>query len=119
MLEAAADAHGCVYINGHINGYPVKFLLDTGASLVAIPTNILDGLEIERGQSVSIVTSNGRAPAFKANAKSLALGEIILYDVPVLITPPSRLRCVLLGMSALKRLDVRLNRGILTLRLPE
>jgi aspartyl protease family protein len=98
-----------------VNGHPVTFIIDTGANLVAVPRNLLEQCKLVRGNSITILTANGKATAFKSVANVLAVGEIVLYDVPVLITPPSVFQFVLLGMSALRLMEVHIINGELTL----
>lgn len=113
--KATTDRLGRLCAPGHVNGEPVTFIIDTGANLVAVPRNLLESCQLVRGNSLSIITANGKATAFKSVAKVLAVGEIVLYDVPVLITPPSSYRFVLLGMSALRLMEVHIIKGELTL----
>jgi len=113
--KATTDRLGRLCAPGHVNGYPVTFIVDTGANLVAVPRNLLEHCKLTRGNSITILTANGKATAFKSVAEVLAVGEIVLYNVPVLITPPSVFQFVLLGMSALRLMEVHIINGELTL----
>ncbi len=101
---------------GHINGEPVTFLLDTGATQVAVPIELARRLGLQAGAPIIISTANGRATAHRTELKRLQLGDIVLHDVAALIAPGMGGDEVLLGMSALKQLEFTQRDGSLMLR---
>lgn len=90
---------------GQINGQPVTFLLDTGATFVAIPAALADRLQLQRGRPVMVNTANGLTESWNTRIDTLQLGEIRLHNVSAGIVPGIVGEDVLLGMSALKQLD--------------
>lgn len=109
--------HGGHYIaGGTINGRAVTFLLDTGASQVAIPQGVADELGLSRGAPFPVNTANGVATAYTTEIDQLGLGDIVLSDVSASITPGFESDAILLGMSALSQLDWQRSDGELTLR---
>lgn len=102
--------------NGTINGQPVTFLLDTGATQVAIPQRVADELGLTRGRAVQVNTANGVATAYDTEINELGLGDIALRNVSASITPSFQSDAILLGMSALNQLDWQRRDGELTLR---
>ena len=62
--------------NGFINGQPVTFLLDTGATAVAISEHIADSLGLQRGHSYRVNTANGTTIAYDTRLDTLRLGAI-------------------------------------------
>jgi aspartyl protease family protein len=101
---------------GKINGEEVSFLLDTGATQVAIPTQVARHLGLQAGAAITISTANGRATAHRTRLERLQLGDIVLTDVEALIAPGMDGDDVLLGMSALKQLEFTQRGGTLMLR---
>jgi aspartyl protease family protein len=94
----------------------VTFLLDTGATQVAVPVELAQRIGLKPGASVVINTANGRANAHRTQLQRLQLGDIVLTDVPALIAPGMDGDEVLLGMSALKQLEFTQRDGNLLLR---
>ncbi len=91
--------------SGMVNGSPVVFMLDTGATGVAIPDHIARKLNIKRGSPFRVQTANGSATSYAARLDSVSVGDIILYDVSAGITPGLRGDEILLGMSFLKHIE--------------
>jgi aspartyl protease family protein len=95
------------YVVGQINGAPVKFLIDTGATdIVLSPVDAAKaGLTAPAGAySRPSETANGVGYSAPATVKSLSVGPIQLADVPVMINQ-APMAASLLGMPFLKRLD--------------
>ncbi|MBL3528491.1 MAG: TIGR02281 family clan AA aspartic protease [gamma proteobacterium endosymbiont of Lamellibrachia anaximandri] len=91
---------------GTINGTPVIFLLDTGATNVAVSASLAERLALKRGaQSISL-TANGRVKTWLTRLDQVQLGSIIRQDVRATIMPGMGGDEVLLGMSFLKHLEL-------------
>jgi aspartyl protease family protein len=105
VVELQQNRAGHYVANGEINGRPVTFLLDTGATQVAIPAALGDQLGLQRGSAVTIMTANGTARAYTTQVDELALGEIRLQNVRATLVPGYQSEQILLGMSALKALE--------------
>ena len=103
---------------GSINGYPVTFLLDTGATDVAIPEPVARRIGLERGRPGISRTAAGDVVTWTALLRSVDLGGFTLYTIPATILPDMPGDQVLLGMSYLKRLEMVQRGDTLTLRLP-
>lgn len=88
---------------GSINGQEAVFLLDTGATYVAIPERLASRLGLEPGRRIPISTANGRSIGYQTLINELTIGEIRLHNIRAIITP--NLEEVLLGMSVLKQLE--------------
>ncbi|KRW57759.1 retropepsin-like aspartic protease family protein [Pseudomonas sp. TTU2014-080ASC] len=114
LLNSGAQGH--YLAGGKINGEAVTFLLDTGATQVAVPVQVAERLGLEPGAQIMINTANGRAVAHRTRLQRLQLGAIVLQDVPALIAPGMQSDDVLLGMSALKQLEFTQRDGKLLLR---
>jgi len=115
-VQLAGNAQGHFVASGRINGEPVTFLLDTGATDVAVPAELAERLRLERGAAVMLHTANGQTTGYRTVLASLDLGDIQLRDVRALVAPGFRGEQVLLGMSALKQLEFTQRAGTLVLR---
>lgn len=115
-VRLEGNVQGHFVANGKINGQAVTFLLDTGATDVAIPAELAERLELQRGAPVMLQTANGQTTGYRTVLSSLGLGDILLHDVRALIAPGFSGEQVLLGMSALKQLEFTQRAGTLVLR---
>ncbi|MDD1510097.1 MULTISPECIES: retropepsin-like aspartic protease family protein [Pseudomonadaceae] len=115
-VRLASSPGGHYRVDGQINGEAASFLLDTGATQVAIPSQVASDLGLQAGAPVQIRTANGIATAHRTRLERLQLGDIVLHDVSALIAPGMDGDEILLGMSALKQLEFSQKGGSLVLR---
>ncbi|ROL71343.1 aspartyl protease [Pseudomonas chlororaphis] len=115
-VKLVGNGQGHFVASGQINGQPADFMLDTGATDVAIPTDLAERLGLERGAPVTLSTANGRTEGYRTRLERLQLGEIVLRDVRALVVPGLGGEQVLMGMSALKQLEFTQRGGTLLLR---
>lgn len=101
---------------GTINGQPVEFLLDTGATGVAIPAAVAERLNLPRGRSFVTHTANGTSRSYQTRLNEVGIGDIRLRGVDAAIAPGLQMREVLLGMSFLKYIEFTQRGNVLTLR---
>jgi aspartyl protease family protein len=113
----ASDKNGHFVSSGSINGASVRFLVDTGATMVAMNVdearragvNYLAG---ERGYSQ---TANGVTQVYRVKLAEVTLGDITLRDIDGMVHETGALPVVLLGMSFLGKLEMRREGDSLTL----
>ena len=110
------NRQGHYVANGFINGSPVTFLLDTGATGVALPLNIARLAGVPRGPAITTQTANGPAQGFLTQLESVELGAIRQQEVRAVVSPGLAMNEVLLGMSFLKHLEIIQRGDTLTLR---
>lgn len=94
---------------GSINGLPVNFLVDTGASQVAMNSNQARRLGVDfrvDGDRGAVSTASGYARAFRVMLDSVKVGSIELRNVEALVLEGEHPTQVLLGMSFLGRLNM-------------
>lgn len=110
------NRYGHYNATGAINGQPVEFMLDTGATLVSVPAGLADRLGLKRGAPGVSETANGRVTTYATRLAHLTLGGIELDDVRASINPGMQGEEILLGMSVLKHLEFTQRGDTLTLR---
>ena len=115
MVELQRNRYGHYVTSGLLNDEPVVFLLDTGATDVAIPGELEKKLDLQRGRSHKTHTANGTGIAYATKIEYLQIGEIRLDNVRASIVPGMKGEQILLGMAALKQLEFRQKGNQLTL----
>lgn len=105
----AGDERGHFFANGQINGKSLRFLVDTGASMVSISASFAKnaGIDFSKGQRVIVNTANGQAPVFRVKLDSVKIGDVTLLNVDGLVHEGASLDVALLGMSFLNRMDMK------------
>ncbi|MCG8429401.1 MAG: TIGR02281 family clan AA aspartic protease [Chromatiales bacterium] len=101
---------------GEINGHEVVFLLDTGATSVAVPERLADKIGLQRGMPGVSRTANGNVKVWSTRIDSVSLGGIEQRNISASILPSMAGDEVLLGMSFLKHLELVQRGDQLTLR---
>ncbi|MEE4191306.1 MAG: TIGR02281 family clan AA aspartic protease [Halieaceae bacterium] len=102
--------------SGKINGQDVVFMLDTGATTVAIPGHIAAGLSLPRGQEFMTQTANGLARAYSTRLDVVSIGDIALSNVSAGVSPGLQTEEILLGMSFLQHIEFTQRGDTLILR---
>ena len=115
-LTLERNREGHYVADGEINGSPVTFLLDTGATWVALPTGLARRLGLQRGAAVTLRTANGTTLGYQTRLASVRVGPLLLRDVAALITDGIDDDTVLLGMSFLNRMEYTQRAGRMTIR---
>jgi aspartyl protease family protein len=115
IVDLKMNRAGHYLANGKINGQPVVFLLDTGATDVALPEKLARRLGIDKGFETRAQTANGITRSYLTLLKQVSIGEIHLHGVRASILPGMKGNQVLLGMSFLKQLEMRQKGDTLTL----
>jgi aspartyl protease family protein len=106
-LSIPRDARGHFATDGRIDGQRIDFMVDTGASLVALNEKSAArfGLRPARGDyTATVSTANGTIKAARARLPSIDLGGLIVRDVDAMVLPDEALSENLLGLSFLSKL---------------
>lgn len=111
-----ADERGHYLVRGQINGGQVQMLVDTGATMIALPASDAKrlGIDYRRGQPSFLNTANGMVPAFVVRLDTVKVGDIVLNQVDAVVQEQG-LPVVLLGMSFLNRTSMRRDGDSMTL----
>lgn len=118
QLSIAKGQGGHYWVAGSINGHPVQFLVDTGATSVAINENQARRLGIDYrvdGKQVVVGTASGTAKAWRVHLNSVKVGAINVMGVEAVVVEGSSPTEALLGMSFLGRVSWREDQGLLRL----
>lgn len=112
-----ANAQGHFLSDCQINGATLKFLLDTGATTVALNSGDAKfaNIDYKRGERMQVATANGVVTAYRVSIASLKIGSITLNQVEASVLEGGSPSVVLLGMSALNRLEMKRQDIALTL----
>ena len=97
---------GHYLFDGEINRQTVTFLVDTGATMTAIPAHMQDQLGLRAGAAGSVSTANGVTTAYLTELEQISMGDIELRDVPASIIDGMEIDEVLLGMNVLKHFEL-------------
>lgn len=114
VLTAGSGGH--FVTPGQINGKAVQFMVDTGATTVAM--SALDaeraGINYKGGQAVNMSTANGMAQGFRVKLSSVRIGDVEVFDVDAVVTSQA-MPYMLLGNSFLTRFQMTRDNDQMTL----
>jgi len=101
---------------GQINGRAVQFMVDTGATSIAMSVADAErtGINYKNGQPVRISTANGNTQGFRIQLNSVRIGDVEVYDVAAVVTPEP-MPYLLLGNSFLTRFQMKRENNLMTL----
>ena len=106
-LSIPRDARGHFLTEGRIDGQKIGFMVDTGASVIALNETSAArfGLRPSRGDyNASVTTANGTIKAARTRLAMVELGGLVVRDVDAMVLPDEALSENLLGLSFLSKL---------------
>ncbi len=112
----SADSRGMFHAEGAINGVPVRFMVDTGATFVGMSAReaVRLGIDFQKGRPVMMQTANGRVMNYLIKLDRVRVGDIELNGIEGVVGEQD-MPIVLLGMSFLNRLEMQRDGGSMTL----
>ncbi|SDS99512.1 retropepsin-like aspartic protease family protein [Pseudomonas oryzae] len=119
QLSIARGMGGHYWTAGSINGQNVQFLVDTGASSVAMNEAQAKRLGLDyksRGQPMQVNTAGGVVPAWRLTLDRVKVGSLEVLGVEAAVIAGGSPTDVLLGMSFLNRVGWREEQGVLRLQ---
>ncbi len=104
-----ADSRGHFVVDGQINGGPVRFLVDTGATTIALSSGDATrlGIDYRKGLPGMMGTANGMATAYALKLDTVRVGDIVLNNVDAAVLEGNPMPFALLGMSFLNRMEMK------------
>src|SRR3954453_10551396 len=106
-LSIPRDARGHFQTEGRIDGQRIDFMVDTGASVIALNEKSAArfGLRPRRGDyNATVATANGTIKAARTRLAMVELGGLVVRDVDAMVLPDEALSENLLGLSFLSKL---------------
>ena len=115
MLTAGGRGH--FVTTGQVNGASMRFLVDTGASSVALGASDARrlGIDLTRAEQVVVNTANGQTVASRVKLDSVRVGEIVVMNVDAMVHS-TEMPFALLGMSFLNRMEMQRDGDTMTLK---
>jgi len=112
-----SDTRGHFVALGSINGGSVRFLVDTGATFVALPASDAKRLGIDylRGERARMQTANGIAASYRVKLDAVRIGDVEINNVDAVVSENDAMGVILLGMSFLNRMEMQRDAQSLTL----
>jgi aspartyl protease family protein len=106
-LSIPRDSRGHFQTEGRIDGQRIDFMVDTGASVIALNESSAArfGLRPSRGDyNATVTTANGTIKAARTRLAMVELGGLVVRDVEAMVLPDEALSENLLGLSFLSKL---------------
>ncbi|HEY6135685.1 MAG TPA: retropepsin-like aspartic protease [Rubrivivax sp.] len=117
-IVVSASTGGHFITTGAINGSTVQFMVDTGATSVALSQAQAErlGLDWRKGQRALTSTANGAVPVHLLMLRSVRVGDVEVANVSAVVLP-AQMPYVLLGNSFLTRFQMRRENDVMRLEL--
>ena len=112
-----ADAGGHFLTTGNVNGTTIRFIVDTGASMISLGASDARriGIDTSKGQQGVANTANGQTVVTRVKLDSVRVGEIVMNNVAALVHQQD-MPFALLGMSFLNRMEMQRSGDTMTLK---
>jgi len=116
-VKLVADGGGHFSTTGSINGRPIKFMVDTGATMVSFSTNTARqfGIDLNRASQGAVSTAGGVVRSYSVTLDNVKVGSISMNYVEASIVDGLPDGFALLGNSFLSRLQMSREGNVLTL----
>lgn len=117
FIELAQRPDGHYYADGYVNGAPIAFVVDTGATLTTLSREAAYRAGIETCTPRIFRTANGEVEGCVGKAARMEFGEFVIHDVDVGILP-NQAAAALLGMNILNNFRVEQQGGVMRISAP-
>jgi len=116
-IVMTADNQGHFVTTGSVNGVAVRFLVDTGATMISLGASDARrvGVDFNRGQKGMTQTANGQSVVSKVQLDTVRIGYVTLHNVDAVIHQ-TEMPVALLGMSFLNRMEMQRDGSTMTLK---
>lgn len=116
QIVLAAGPGGHFVTAGSINGRAVRFVVDTGATFIAMGEAEARriGVDYTRGQRGLVNTANGQVVSHRVSLGEVRVGDVTVYNVDAVVVPAG-MDVILLGNSFLTRFQMKRDADVLVL----
>lgn len=116
-IVLTADSQGHFVTTGQMNGATTTFLVDTGATTIAMskPEAKRLGISFVNARRGISSTANGQVAYYQIKLDTVKIGDVTLHQVEAAVIDGGGMDVTLLGMSFLNRLDMKRSGSTLTL----
>jgi aspartyl protease family protein len=116
LIVLSAGSGGHFVTDGSINGKSVRFVVDTGATMVSMGVADAEriGLNYKTGQRGIASTANGQVMVYKTSLNVVRVGDVQVYNVDAIVMP-AQMDTILLGNSFLSHFSMRRESDRMTL----
>jgi aspartyl protease family protein len=116
QIVLTAGSGGHFMTAGGINGKAVRFMVDTGATSVAMSVAEAEhlGLKYRDGQRGYVSTANGSVQVYRVRLAEVRVGDVVVYDIEAMVVP-AQMEFILLGNSFLTRFQMKRENETMTL----
>lgn len=117
-VRIPSGVHDHYYVSGRINGRSARFLVDTGASTIAMNSHDAKrlGVNFRSGERRQVNTASGVVPAYAVTLNKVSVGGITHHKVAAMVIVGDFPTKILLGNSFLSLVEMREEQGVLVLR---
>jgi len=118
-VSIAPDSQGMYWVSGSINDFQVKFMVDTGATLISMNKHQAKRIGLDykmKGVPSLSSTASGIAKIYLMKLKKVRIGDIELHDVKGAVHDSDFPQVILLGNSFLSKIDMIREGGLLQLQ---
>ncbi len=117
-VRIASQLSGHYLTPGRINNRAVEFLVDTGATSIAMNASTAKrlGLDLNPAQEIQVQTAQGTAKAYAITLESAAVGTVAIFNLEAVVMEGDYPQVILLGNSFLSRVDMKVEQGVMVLQ---
>lgn len=105
-ITITPDAQGHYWMDGNINNVPVRYMIDTGATFVAVPKAIALKAGLRGLYPIMMSTAAGKVAGELARVEQISFANMTFKNIKVVIMPDVQGSTVLLGMNVLSKFSI-------------
>jgi aspartyl protease family protein len=114
-IKLTANKQHQYVAKGRIGNITGVFIVDTGATAVVVPQRLAKEANLQPGAPAKAMTANGLITVYNTIIPVMNIGPLVIRNVEANINPASQGSGILLGMSALKDMEILHSNGVLTI----
>lgn len=115
-IQRDRDSH--FRIKGSINGIAVTFLIDTGATSVAIPSTVAEQAKLTKKTMMTTETAGGETIGYLTRIEKINIGGVEIQNISAVIIPELDRDQALLGMNVLQKFSITQTKDTMILTVP-